>query len=114
MSMQGQHLGTGGPGGQLCRQPLGEGTSKLSSYCWSIRRVNAEPVNYNERTALQAASEGGHLEVVKLLLEHKADVKAATGRYKGITALEAATRGGHLEVVNVLRAHLEMEILHNI
>jgi hypothetical protein len=29
--------------------------------------VNAEPARYDGRTALQAAAEGGHLEIVKLL-----------------------------------------------
>jgi ankyrin repeat protein len=56
---------------------------------------------YKGRTALQAAAEGGHLEVVQRLLEAKADVNAA-GSDGGRTALQAAAGGGHLEVVQRL------------
>jgi ankyrin repeat protein len=53
-------------------------------------------------TALQAAAEGGHLEVVERLLTAKADVNAAAAGYKGRTALQAAAGGGHLKVVERL------------
>lgn len=80
------------------------------------------------RTALQTAAGGGHLEVVKLLLETGANVNiSAVDDYRrrtydavgetnssdaaqlllasnlsGLTALQAAARGGHLEVVQLL------------
>ena len=50
--------------------------------------------------ALCAASQSGHLEVVRLLLEAKADANAAT--FKGKTALLFAAENGHLEVVHLL------------
>jgi ankyrin repeat protein len=55
------------------------------------------------RTALQAAAEGGHLEVVERLLTANANVNAAAaaGVY-GRTALQAAA--GHEAVMMVLRA----------
>ena len=49
------------------------------------------------RTALQAAAEGGYLDVVERLLREKANVNAA--RSDGRTALQAAAEGGHLDVV---------------
>src|SRR5437773_8990495 len=53
---------------QRCRRPQRVATSKAD--------VNAEPAGSGGRTALQAASEGGHLEVVERLLASKADVNA--------------------------------------
>ncbi|KAK3352190.1 ankyrin repeat-containing domain protein [Lasiosphaeria hispida] len=54
------------------------------------------------RTALQAASEGGHLQVVDRLLSTRADVNAAAAYSGGRTALQAASEGGHLQVINQL------------
>ena len=49
---------------------------------------------------LQKATEHGHIEIVKLLLDHSADVNAkATVNW---TALMAASRGGHAEIVRLL------------
>ncbi|PQE15343.1 Ankyrin repeat domain-containing 52 protein [Rutstroemia sp. NJR-2017a WRK4] len=53
-----------------------------------------------QRTALQSASNNGHLEVVKLLLENGADLSAADN--DGETPLNAASDSGHLEVVKLL------------
>jgi ankyrin repeat protein len=39
--------------------------------------------------------------VVKLLVDHGADVNAQTGEYS--TALQAESEGGHVEVVNLLQ-----------
>jgi ankyrin repeat protein len=49
-------------------------------------------VEYSGRKALQAAAEGGRLEVVERLLQEKADVNAAPADY-GRTALQAAVAG---------------------
>jgi ankyrin repeat protein len=52
------------------------------------------------RTALHIAAEGGHLEVVEVLLKFGAVIDSKD-EY-GITALHIAVEGGHLEVVEVL------------
>ncbi|KAJ5715330.1 uncharacterized protein N7483_012511 [Penicillium malachiteum] len=57
---------------------------------------------FNGRTALQAAAQGGHLEVLQVLLAAKANINAAPAINGGRTALQAAAEGGHLEVIQVL------------
>ncbi|KAF2725462.1 hypothetical protein K431DRAFT_215605 [Polychaeton citri CBS 116435] len=60
-------------------------------------------VGETSQTALQAAAEGGHLEVVERLLAAKADANAPPpAGLGGRTALQAAAQGGHLEVVKRL------------
>ncbi|KAJ5910121.1 hypothetical protein N7504_004764 [Penicillium tannophilum] len=54
------------------------------------------------RTALQAAAGRGHLEIVKTLIQAKAEVNAAPAENDGRTALQAAAEGGHLEVMKIL------------
>ena len=54
-------------------------------------------------SGLQSAAGGGHLDVVKRLLQEKADVNAAAAPGSGgRTALQAAAGGGHLDVVERL------------
>ncbi|KAI4242711.1 MAG: hypothetical protein L6R42_010937, partial [Xanthoria sp. 1 TBL-2021] len=60
--------------------------------------VNAQGGSY--RNALQAASAGGHDQVVQMLLDKGADVNAQGGFYGN--ALEAASAGGHDQVVQML------------
>ena len=67
-----------------------------------IADVNAFAGDERCRTAIQAAAEGGHLEVVERLLQEKADVNAAAWANGGRTALQAAAEGGHLAVVKRL------------
>jgi ankyrin repeat protein len=52
-------------------------------------------------TALFKASERGHLEVVKILLAHGADVKVKDTFY-GATAMTWALQNDHIDVVNAL------------
>jgi ankyrin repeat protein len=62
-------------------------------------------VNTNQhlrRTALQAAAENGHVEVVRLLLFSGADINAAPTNYRGRTALQAAAGRGHTYIVELL------------
>ncbi|KAL7920744.1 ankyrin repeat-containing domain protein [Trichoderma austrokoningii] len=60
---------------------------------------------YNGRTALQAASERGHLNIVKLLLERGAEVNAPPSPVAGCTALQAAAKGGYGAIVHLLLSH---------
>jgi ankyrin repeat protein len=57
--------------------------------------VNAQGGDYSN--ALQAASGGGHEQVVKTLLNAGAEVNAQGGRYGN--ALQAASEGGHEQIV---------------
>ena len=57
---------------------------------------------FDGRTALKAAAENGHLEVVERLIAAKAIVNTHAAGYPGRTALQAAAGNGHLEVVNSL------------
>jgi hypothetical protein len=60
------------------------------------------------QTALGWASEFGHEQVVRLLLEAGADVNAGAGGYGG-TALQRASEGGHEQVVRLLVAACAVE-----
>jgi ankyrin repeat protein len=55
------------------------------------------------RTPLYVASDKGHLEVVRVLLDHGADVNTPAA-YAG-SALFAACCNGHVEVVRILLEH---------
>jgi ankyrin repeat protein len=71
-----------------------------------IRKLIASGVDVNEKskfgvTALVNSAQQGHKEVVKLLIDNRADVNL-TG--SGVTALNAAARLGHKEVVELLIA----------
>jgi ankyrin repeat protein len=63
--------------------------------------INVPASKYNGRTALQAASEGGHLDIVKKLLGMGVIVNANPAHYGGRTALQAAANG-HAQVVRYL------------
>jgi len=59
---------------------------------------------YNKgSTALISASTGGHLDVVKTLLENKANLEIKS--IEGYTALIWASRSGHLDIVKTLLEH---------
>lgn len=60
--------------------------------------VNAQGSKHGN--ALQAASEGGYQEIVKLLLDKGADVHAQSGQYGN--ALYSASEGGYEEIVKLL------------
>ncbi|KAL7935941.1 ankyrin repeat protein [Trichoderma chlorosporum] len=64
--------------------------------------TTAAVARYNGRTALQGASERGHLSIVKLLLELGAEVNAPPSPIAGRTALQAACGGGFGTVVQLL------------
>ncbi|KAJ7487896.1 ankyrin repeat-containing domain protein [Mycena latifolia] len=60
--------------------------------------VNATGGEYG--SALQAASELGHIEIVHFLLDNGADAKAKGGKYG--SALQAASRSGYMEIMRLL------------
>lgn len=62
--------------------------------------VNAK-TRYNQ-TPLMLAAQQGHTEVVKVLLEAKADPDVMDSFYKNVTALSASTERGHTEIVKLL------------
>ena len=77
---------------------------KKGLFCFVQRVVAEEHLDLNAqdkngKTALYLAASSGHLRIVELLLEKKADVNAVT---KAGTAMTEATAGGHLDVVETL------------
>jgi predicted LPLAT superfamily acyltransferase len=86
---------------ERCRQLQVRAISiSYSSYLAEVQMSNATPVCSCGKTALQAASIGGHLEVVRLLLENGAEVKARCK--SGRAALHYAAGSGHSEIVRLL------------
>ncbi|TVY93280.1 putative ankyrin repeat protein, partial [Lachnellula willkommii] len=57
--------------------------------------------NYG-RTALQAASESGNLDIVVILLDHGAEINAPASKEIGGTALQLASRSGHIKIAQLL------------
>ena len=60
--------------------------------------INAQRLKYGN--ALQTASKGGHIAIVKLFLEKGADINAQGGEYGN--ALQAASYEGHSAIVQLL------------
>jgi ankyrin repeat protein len=65
------------------------------------KSINLNAIGDNGRTALEEASQGGHAEIVKLLLEKGADFKGA----RNVDPLTRAAWQGHIEVVNIFVSH---------
>jgi ankyrin repeat protein len=64
------------------------------------------PIDYSDkedgRTALQAAAQNGHIQLVDFLLSAGANVNAPASWNYGSTALQAATYCGHSQLINLL------------
>ncbi|TVY15249.1 putative ankyrin repeat protein [Lachnellula arida] len=54
------------------------------------------------RTALQAASESGSLDIVVILLDHGAEINAPASWKWGGTAIQLASRSGHIKIAQLL------------
>ena len=64
---------------------------------------NGADIHARDELALREASENGHVEVVKFLLENGADIHGRD--YLGSdAALREASNNGHVEVVNYLKS----------
>ncbi|TVY16175.1 putative ankyrin repeat protein [Lachnellula arida] len=64
--------------------------------------VNDPAAKNKGRTALQAASESGNLDIVVILLDHDAEINAPASRNWGGTALQFASEAGHIKVAQLL------------
>ncbi|MHC4620631.1 MAG: ankyrin repeat domain-containing protein [Planctomycetota bacterium] len=64
-------------------------------------KANVNVEQTNGTTALMVAAQNGHMEIVKALLEAKADVNIQR-KTDGVTALWMAAQNGHVEVVKLL------------
>ena len=80
---------------------LGEAGSKqgICKRC-KCKKHNGQFVWSTREASLQAASHEGKVEMVRMLLNHGADVNSQSNRYGN--ALHAASYGGHMEVVQIL------------
>eukprot|EP00043_Microstomoeca_roanoka_P030136 m.24847 g.24847 ORF g.24847 m.24847 type:complete len:125 (-) comp9754_c1_seq2:61-435(-) len=65
--------------------------------------VNCKHPQGDNKTSLHFASQFGHLEIVRLLLQHGADANAPDG--VGLTPLWYACQYGHLDVIRLLLQH---------
>ncbi|KAK7711260.1 hypothetical protein SLS63_012693 [Diaporthe eres] len=86
----------------------GAKVNEVSKTSASSLKVSSSPsvvTRYNGRTALQAASERGHVHLVSRLLDLGADVNAPPSPTAGYTAVQAAAGGGYTEIVKLLLQH---------
>src|ERR1019366_2622233 len=70
---------------------------------WFKTKADVNAIASSGYTALMAASQNGHLEVVQALLAAKADANAKS-RDDGTTALIIASQKGHVKIVQALLA----------
>ena len=62
--------------------------------------INVDIAHWDWGTVIQKASLGGDVQMVRLLIDHGADINASHGFYG--SALQAASAGGHSQVVKIL------------
>lgn len=66
------------------------------------RYVRGSLASHDLLAAFQSAAKGGHLNIVRFLVDKVAHIDARHGNCKGRTALQAATKGGHINTMNLL------------
>lgn len=78
------------------------------------RGANKEHRNVSDYTPLSQAASGGYVNIIRLLLEHSAEINSRTGSKLGISPLMLAAMNGHTESVLLLlekggdvNAHIE-------
>ncbi|KAJ5719182.1 hypothetical protein N7493_007637 [Penicillium malachiteum] len=91
-------------GYDLTRLAHSNGRLRKSNFVTALPVINAPASSRNGRTALQAAAQNGHIEVVRMLIAVNSLSNAPPAPYGGRTALQAAAEGGHLEIVKILLA----------
>jgi ankyrin repeat protein len=69
----------------------------------ALPSVDVNKGDYDKRTAIHLAAGEGHVDVIKLLIQHNADVNVED-RF-GNRPLDDAQRGKRAEVINLLRQH---------
>ena len=78
-------------------------TEQLNIILYAKKNLSmARPSSDELSLGIRNACHLGHIEIVKRLLQEKADVNAPPAGYRGRTALQAAAEGGHLAVVERL------------
>ncbi|GAB1313391.1 hypothetical protein MFIFM68171_03601 [Madurella fahalii] len=83
----------------------GDGTSTPRvNYDLERADVNAAPVGYGGRTALEGAAEQGRIDMIELLLQHGAKT-TGTGRMQFIFSIRFAEYEGHFAAAKLLREH---------
>lgn len=94
--------------------PVGQGQGNVTFYASAtgradavslLLRAGASPHTKSGRqgqTPLHGAAQGGHLDVVELLVRHGASLLVETN--EGFTAAALAQRGGHVAVANFIHA----------
>ena len=79
-----------------------------------LLNYGADPNKYDElgRSALEAAIQGGHPDVVQLLLDNRATLNRAssTGLDLGVSALHMAAQGDHRNLVQQLLRRRGVEV----
>ena len=67
-----------------------------------VRGANKEHRNVSDYTPLSLAASGGYVNIIKLLLNHGAEINSRTGSKLGISPLMLAAMNGHTNAVKLL------------
>lgn len=91
-------------GYDLTRVGHSNGRLRKANITTALPVIDAPASSRNGRTALQAAAQGGHIEIVRILIAVNSLSDASPAPYGGRTALQAAAESGHLRIVEMLLA----------